>query len=58
MTNRKNGAYSMDIKIGEIKAIAKLKGCSLNDYIISVYSNTLYQYFDSKKDDWDGLIPR
>jgi len=58
MTNKKDGAYSMDIKINEMKAIAKMKNCSLNDYVISVYSNTLYQYFDSKKADWKDEIPR
>lgn len=42
MTNKKNGAYSMDINISEIKAMSKLKNCSLNDYVISCYSNTLY----------------
>jgi len=49
MTGRKNGAYSMEIKINDIKALAKLKSCTVNDYVMGLYSNTLYQYFDSKK---------
>lgn len=58
MTNKKNGAYTMDIKLAEVIALSKLKSCSLNDYILSVYSNTLYEYFDSKKQDWNDVIPR
>jgi hypothetical protein len=50
MTNKKNGAYSMDFNLNMIMDIKKHKDCSLNDYIVSCYSNTLYQYFDSKKD--------
>jgi hypothetical protein len=46
MTNKKNGAYTQDLNLAEMKAMCKLKNCTLNDYIMSVYSNSLYEFFD------------
>ena len=57
MTNRKNGAYTQDLNLAEMKAICKLKNCTLNDYIMSVYSNTLYEFFDQEKHKWNDKIP-
>jgi hypothetical protein len=58
MTGKKNGAYSLEIKIADVKGVAKIKNCTINDYVMGVYSNTLYQYFDSKKHEWNNNIPR
>lgn len=47
----------MDLDVKEIKAFSKSKGCTLNDYIVALLSTALYEYFDRRKDQWDGVIP-
>ena len=54
MTNRKNGAYTQDLDLKQFKEICKIKGCTMNDYIMSVFSNALYEFFDEE----DDVIPR
>ena len=57
MTGRKNGAFTTDLDIDEIKEFSKMRGCSLNDYMMALLSNTLYEYFDNHKAEDGGRIP-
>lgn len=57
-TGRKNGAFSEELDLNEIKAYTKQRGVTLNDYMICVLSTTLYEYFDRRKEEWDDVIPR
>lgn len=58
LTGKKKGAYTNDLNIDEVKTLTKSLGCTLNDYMISLISNTLYEYFDNRKQDWNGVIPK
>ena len=58
MTGIKNGAYSTDFNLEEIKLALKKKTCSLNDYMMAVLSNTLYEYFENHKSEDGGRIPK
>ena len=56
MTGRKNGAFTTDLDINEIKEFSKKQGCSLNDYMMALLSNTLYEYFDNHKAEDGGRL--
>lgn len=56
-TGKKNGAFTNDINVDEIKALCKAKGCTINDYMMATISTVMYEYFDNRKADWKGVIP-
>jgi NRPS condensation-like uncharacterized protein len=51
MSGRKNGAYTEDIDLARVKAIAKANGATVNDFMTALLSNSLYKYFVDHKDD-------
>lgn len=46
MTGKKNGAFTTDLDLAEMKAYCKQQNCTINDYTTAVISNTLYDYFE------------
>jgi hypothetical protein len=56
MTGRKHGAYTEDIDLLAVKALAKANGATINDFMTALLSNTLYKYFvDHKDDKFEGV---
>lgn len=55
MTGRKNGAFVEDLQLAKIKAFCKQRGCTVNDYISAVMSNSFYEYFERHQEE-DGKI--
>ena len=53
MTGRKNGAFTMDFDLPQIKEFCKENECTIHDYTTSVLSNTFYEYFE-KHSEIDG----
>jgi NRPS condensation-like uncharacterized protein len=51
MSGRKNGAYTEDIDLLKLKALAKANGATVNDFMTAVLSNTIYKYFDDHKNE-------
>lgn len=51
MSGRKNGAYTEDIDLPKLKALAKANGATVNDFMTAVLSNTIYKYFDDHKNE-------
>ena len=51
MSGRKNGAYTEDIDLPKVKALAKANGATVNDFMTAVLSNTLYKYYDQHKNE-------
>ena len=49
MTGRKNGAFTTDFNLDELKTFIKKVGCSHNDYMMALLSTSLYEYFDNHK---------
>jgi len=57
ITGIKKGAFTEDLILDDMKAYCKSKNVTVNDYLCSVLSNTLYQYFDNHKKEKFGGIP-
>lgn len=56
MSGRKNGAYTEDIDLPKVKALAKANGATVNDFMTALVSVTMYKYFDEHKNDkFDGI---
>ena len=56
MSGRKNGAYTEDIDLVRIKAVAKANGATVNDFITALISNTIYKYFEEHRNDkFEGI---
>lgn len=47
MTGRKNGAYTENLQPLKMKAFCKQKNITINDYVTSVLSTTLFEYFNT-----------
>lgn len=56
MTGRKNGAFTEDIDLAKIKALAKANGATVNDFMTAVLSNTMYKYFEQhRSEEFEGV---
>lgn len=49
LTGKKHGAFNMDMSLPKIKAASKQLGCTVNDFIAAILSNTQYEYFERYK---------
>lgn len=56
MSGRKNGAYTEEIDLAKVKAVAKANGATVNDFMTALLSVTLYKYFeDHRHDKFEGI---
>jgi hypothetical protein len=48
MTGRKIAAVNQNLSITKIKALCKQIGCTQNDFMVVLMSNTFHEYFGKK----------
>jgi hypothetical protein len=61
-SGNKIGAFSRELKIGEIKKAAKTKKCTINEFMTSILSMTFEEYFRKNINKGykfnDGKVPK
>jgi NRPS condensation-like uncharacterized protein len=51
MTGKKNGAFTRDLDIKQIKDFSRKYNCTVNDVLSALLSVSLYKYFEEHIDD-------
>lgn len=54
-TGKKNGAFTCDMDLTKIKKLCKQLGCTHNDMMTTLLSNTLFEYFKNNNESHESV---
>jgi NRPS condensation-like uncharacterized protein len=55
MSGKKVSAISKKIEMVKVKGVCKKMGCTINDFMSAVLSNTIFEYFDKKGENYESI---